>query len=347
MDMTTAHDVPDLMAPFLDRLKTAPFVKRVSLGPSQKDDTRSEGVLTLRTTQETFTLAIERKLSYLDRVSANAIAAQAAILSRDGHPRILFARYVPRPTGEQFAAADVNFVDLAGNMHLSLGKKYQRTILGRPETQKHDRTRSFTAAQVKLWFLYASEPDAQMWPVRQIAAQAGVSKSKAAQVRLQLREEGNNLLRAGKTMARDVQDRLIKGYAEVLRPRLVLGRFRSPDAKIEDFLSRLSADLAPADVRFSLTGGPAAEVLQNFYRGPETPFFLSHWNPEIQKRLRLLPDRQGPLTILRGFGAPAFWRVVKSLPIAHPWLIYAELMNSDDPRAHEAAEELRREFLPA
>jgi hypothetical protein len=38
---------------------------------------------------------------------------------------------------------------------------------------------------------------------------------------------------------------------------------------------------------------------------------------------------------------------VEGLWVAHPWLIYAELMYSDDSRAHEAAEELRRERLAA
>ena len=98
-------------------------------------------------------------------------------------------------------------------------------------------------------------------------------------------------------------------------------------------------------IRSSLTGGPAAELLQHLYRGPEIPIFLSQWSPEIQERLRLLPDRQGFITVMRAFGEPAFWRELGGLTVAHPWLIYAELMNSADPRAHEAAEELRRKFL--
>ena len=59
-------------------------------------------------------------------------------------------------------------------------------------------------------------------------------------------------------------------------------------------------------------------------------------NPKIQK--------QKPLASVR---EPVFWRDVGKLTVAHPWLIYAELMNSEDPRSHEAAEELRREFLPS
>lgn len=50
------------------------------------------------------------------------------------------------------------------------------------------------------------------------------------------------------------------------------------------------------------------------------------------------------MIVMRAFGTPVFWRAVGALTVAHPWLIYAQLMNSEDPRAHEAAEELRREF---
>ena len=98
-------------------------------------------------------------------------------------------------------------------------------------------------------------------------------------------------------------------------------------------------------MKFALTGGPAADLLQHFYRGLEVPLFLSETGPVVHQKLRLLPDRSGPVVVFRAFGTPVFWRTVQELPIAHPWLIYAELMDSADPRAHEAAEELRREFL--
>jgi len=42
---------------------------------------------------------------------------------------------------------------------------------------------------------------------------------------------------------------------------------------------------------------------------------------------------------------PAESGQVSSWMVAAPWLVYSELMNADDPRAHEAALELRREFL--
>jgi len=49
--------------------------------------------------------------------------------------------------------------------------------------------------------------------------------------------------------------------------------------------------------------------------------------------------------LLKAFGKLVYWREVKHLFVAPPWLIYAELLTSRDPRAREVAEELRRGFL--
>jgi hypothetical protein len=338
---------PDPMDRFLQELRGIPFVRKASFA-SRKDGEEYDGMLTLRTEQGTFQLPVQLKLSYLDHASTNAIMALAGASTREGHPLLLLARYIPLPTGERLVAADVNFIDLVGNMHLALGSRYARTILGRAEAPKHHPKRAMTAAQAQLLFLLAAEPAALTKPLRKVAAEAGISKSKAAQVRRQLLERGPVENSTGKDRGwppRDLQDRLLKGYSEALRPKLALGRFRYSDGKIEDFLDRLPAALKGTGAHFSLTGGPAAELLQHFYRGPEVPLFLDQWSPELQKKLRLLPDRHGPVTILRAFGIPAFWRTLGNLTVAHPWLIYSELMYSDDPRAHEAAEELKREFL--
>ena len=89
----------------------------------------------------------------------------------------------------------------------------------------------------------------------------------------------------------------------------------------------------------------AAYALQKFYRGMELPVFIDAFSDQLRRRLRILPDKTGPIILLRSFGTIPFWREAEPFPLAHPWLIYSELMNSSDPRAHEAAEELKREYL--
>jgi hypothetical protein len=94
-----------------------------------------------------------------------------------------------------------------------------------------------------------------------------------------------------------------------------------------------------------VTGGPAAHALQKFYRGSELPIFLNSFTEQLRRQLRIIPDKSGPLIFLRSFGTIPFWRETAPFALAHPWLIYSELMYSSDPRAHEAAEEIKREFL--
>jgi hypothetical protein len=125
----------------------------------------------------------------------------------------------------------------------------------------------------------------------------------------------------------------------------VIGRFRPPERNIDDFLARLRKEAKADDFRFSLSGGPAAYQLQKFYKGPHTPIFVRPATSDLPRQLRLLPDREGPVTLLKAFGDLVFWRSTDGVHLAHPWLIYAELMTEPDPRAHEAAEELRKEFL--
>jgi hypothetical protein len=158
------------------------------------------------------------------------------------------------------------------------------------------------------------------------------------------------LVRAGKlyklASTNLLADRLVSGYTRVLRPKLVLGTFRPPEKTAELFLTRLRAH-PKTHMRYSLSGGPAAYLLQRYYRGPEVPLFVEPATRAVAAQLRLLPDRDGPVMILRAFGDLVFWQQKEHHWIAPPWLVYAELLSSQDPRAHEAAGEFRREILEA
>lgn len=59
----------------------------------------------------------------------------------------------------------------------------------------------------------------------------------------------------------------------------------------------------------------------------------------------MIPDAKGPLTMLRPFGRLVLNHRPAGRPVAHPWLIDAELLHNGEPRAIKAAEELRRNHL--
>jgi hypothetical protein len=229
-------------------------------------------------------------------------------------------------------------------MHVALGSHYSRTIIGRREVKAAKEAKPPTAAKAQLVFAFAAFDEAPIWSVRQLAEVSGISKSNVAKLRKQLVGEGVLTSSFHLRNRKELAGELLRAY-EVLRPRLLINRFRAPDQSTEAMLRSLRATFAATSTKWSLTGGPAADELQHLYKGLEVTVFVDSLSDEAIGKLRLLPDKTGPLIFLRSFGTVPYWKGVAGKPIAHPWLIYSELMHSSDPRAHEAAEHLKGEFL--
>jgi hypothetical protein len=330
-------------------LRRIPFVRGIYYVPAYDGSAlESEGFIDLYTPEGPFHFAVQTKRSFLTRLAVEQLLAQYENRqANQSQGVILLARHIPRPVAERLIDANINFADDAGNVHLALGERYNWTVIGRPALEPAPEQRADSPAQLQLLFQFATDPESVNWPVRRLETAAGISKSKAAQAKRQMAAEGLLIQeKQGYKLApmRLIAERLVWGYAQVLRPKLVLGRFRPPEKMTEAFLVRLSRGVLPG-VRYSLSGGPAADCLQHFYHGPEAPLFLHPSTRTTAQQLRLLPDREGPVTILRAFGELVFWQERNEHCLAPPWLIYAELLTSSDPRAYEAAQELRREFL--
>jgi len=334
--------------PYLDKLRELEFVKALRFaGSSHQNDVGIDGVLTIETPRGKFAFSVEHKNSYLDRAVLNAFIVQAKHYAGKHRPLLLFARYIPRPSADRLVQSGVNFLDQMGNIHLSLGDNYVRTVLGNKEATRAIDTKSVTPAKVQLLFTLAAE-EQKDWTVRELAEASGLSKSNVSKLRRQMVDQavlGSEAKSFNPRYRKALADHLVRGYEEVLRPKLLFNRFRSAEASTKEALEKIRPRFAEESVRWSLTGGAAAFELLPFYKGPELVLFVDRPNDSMVKGLRLIPDREGPITFLQGFGRLTCWRRINENVLAHPWLIYAELMRSADPRAHEAAEELKSEFL--
>lgn len=334
--------------PYLQRLLDLPFVKDVRFSREKARDRGIDGFLKVQTPKGQQIFIVEVKRSYLDTALLHSLMLQASQLRTENKKDLLvFARYVPEPSARKLIGAGINFLDDAGNMHLKLGSNYERTVIGLKEKAPAKQGAGLTAAVVQLLFTFASDSSSVNWPVRHLAEASGASKSNVAKIRQQLAERG--ILRETpvgfEILDRSaLQDQLLQGYEHTLRPKLLRGRFRSA-ADSETLVATLRAGFAETETKWSLTGGPAAFTLQRFYHGTETPLFVEHWTDTVPKRLRFIPDKTGPLIVFHSFGKLPFWKEADDVTIAHPWLIYAELMSSREPRAHEAAQELKNEYL--
>ena len=338
------------LGPLLDEIRRLPFVKGLDFSEGTRGvDSGTDGILKVRTPEGIYTFLVEQKRSYLDRGILNALIAYAKLSDKKRHePLLLLARFIPKPSAQRLIDAGVNFLDQAGNMHLVLGRNYERTIIGNKENGAAKDGQRVSPASTQLLFTFATIEQAGTWTVRQLAEASGLSKSNVANVQQQLVDR-EILKKSGRGFEfRDkerLQEELLRGYEIALRPKLLIGRFRSPLKDLDGTIAEINEASRDLSIRWSATGGPAAYALQRFYRGLELPIFLDSFPEQLRRRSRILPDRTGPLILLRSFGTIPFWREAEPLPLAHPWLIYSELINSSDPRAHEAAEELKREYL--
>jgi hypothetical protein len=240
-------------------------------------------------------------------------------------------------------------VDRVGNVHLNLGDAYQILILGRRDIRPEPASRGLGPAWVKILFMLLADPAAAGGTVRAWADAAGSGRTAAAEARQRLIGAGILARRRGRDYAvidqKKLADEFVEGYGRILRPRATIGRFRPAETATGRLFRQCGVAATHHEIGWAVTGAPAAYALQRFYRGEQIPILVSHATPDFQRELKLAPDLAGPVTLLRAFGRHCVWRTVGTLPVAHPWLIYAELIHQGDPRALEAADHLREEYL--
>jgi hypothetical protein len=322
----------------------------VQVEPHLDPRRRLDAVLKIKTVRRVYKLGLEVKKTFFDRTLTNAIITQHHELEKKHRiPLLVVARYIPRPTGERLAEEGVNFVDRVGNIHLNLGPEYYILILGRKEREPEPVVRRPGPATVQLYFVLLAEPQAAGWPIRKLAKTAGVGKTVGAMVRHRLLQAG--ILRQVRTGAyqwvnrEKVEEDFLRGYTQMLRRRILLGTFRAQEPDPQMFVRRFAMIAKREQLPWALAGGPAAYALEKFYHGDQIPIFVNQPTRELQQELKLVPDTRGSVVFLRIFGNLVLWKTAGELNIAHPWLIYAELLNQGEPRALQAAEEIRENYL--
>jgi hypothetical protein len=335
---------------FLDQLRKVAFVREVELAKAALGPRYPDALVTIETPRRRFKLVLEVKRTFLDRALTNALIAEhQAIQEKHRLPLLLAARYVPRPTGERLAEAGINFVDQAGNIHLKLGPEYHVFLLGKKERPRMLAERRPGPVLTKLLFVLLADPEAIQQPIRRLAEIAGIGKTMAAIGRRRLVQDGK--LRVKADGIYQVADRkklgeeFLLGYNRILRPHLMLGTFRAPEQQADVFFERVATAAERCQLQWALTGGPAAYAIDRYYRGDEWPLFLTALPTEFQRELRLVRDEQGPIVFLRAFGQRWDWKKIGRLRVAHPWLVYAELLQKGEPRAFEAAEQIKEKYL--
>lgn len=349
-------DEQDLLHRCIDRLRELPFVKDAALLPppgwdvepfrlaEKGDETLWDGRVRIVTPNATEEFAIEVKRTHLTRAIVDGVLARAA-RTKPKRPWILFAPHVGRPLARYLDEQGANFVDLAGNCRLQIGRRHIAKIEGRPPERRPQQGRGTGAPGQRILFALLVQPELLNAPVRTLAKAAEVAPATAAERIAHLRKAGliheaNGARRL--TVPRRLLDLWINGYETLVRPKLLIGRYRVQETDPEALEHKIEQTLDDK-VTWAFGGGAAAHRLTGFYHGPDTVVHVQQPGFDIAKGLRALRADDGPL-ILLGAPGPLAFEGAKPRTVA-PLLVYTELLFAGDKRARDAAGEIELKYL--
>jgi hypothetical protein len=334
----------DELEPYLDHLRSLPFVRaaNVRLSPTSQAD-GLDALIRLKTPTGMRRLYAEIKRTYLSYQLAGHIASQ--MRHSRWKPSILMTPYVAPRLGQFLEERGINYVDSVGNCFLSLGPEYLARIEGRRRPPRDLSRATLRAPSYQVLFALLARPELANASVRTLAASAGVGKTAAAEMIQRLESEGylGRTTSGRQLLERErLVERWLTGYADVLRPSLIFGRFRIAEndpANVEDRVQKALRNTKP----WAWGGGAAAFRLAGHFRGDESVLWVREPTSDLPRTLSALPAKDGPLTILRAKGTLMLEGATPRT--AHPLLVYAELLTRPSERAAEAAEEIREKYL--
>ena len=253
---------------------------------------------------------------------------------RAATPWLLFAPYVPGPIGRHLVCQHVSYVDTAGNCHIEFEQRLLAHVEGKKAVREAgSRIRGVTSHQ--LLFALLAQPDLVEAPARKIALAAGIGKSAALEQlgRLNMEDMLDHYPGAGLFRERELLDRWLNAYTDAVRPSWLLARFRpelTDPFALDALIERVFENRA-----WAFGGAAAAHRMLALDRGTETVLHLAEVPVDLLEQLQAVRAPDGPLTVLRTPGALAYRGIKPHL--AHPLLVYAELLACAEPGAAGAA----------
>ena len=251
---------------------------------------------------------------------------------------LLVTDYVTPPIAETLKEHGIQFIDTAGNAYIHnppvhIWVKGERPI---ERTLARDRGRAFAPSGIKVVLALLCRPGIVPEVYRDIAVLAGVAHGTVGWVMPELEAMGFIGHIGGKRKLLNAElllERWAEAYLRVLRPKLVLGRFRTAMA---DWWKEMPLNRYGA----ALGGELAAAQVTKYLRPGAFTLYAHRVEPRMLAELKMQKDNFGDVEILR-----RFWAIDPNAEVAPLPVVYADLVGTGDARNLEAAKLIREKFL--
>lgn len=269
-------------------------------------------------------------------------------LERLGPQALLVTNQVTPALADELKARRIPFLDTAGNAYLDQPNLYilvkGQKAVARATTPQIGR--AFQPTGLRVLFALLCDPHAINRPYRDLATMAGVAHGTVGGVIPDLQRLGFVADLKGKRGTRrlfkleQLLDQWVTGYARLLRPRLLIGRYYIPT--LEGW-----KDWPLAEFDAIWGGEPAAALLTNYLRPGELTLYAEKLPGALAGRQRFARDptigHNAAIDVRK-----RFWNFPADPAhptIAPPILVYADLLATGDARCIETAKMIHDAYL--
>ena len=247
---------------------------------------------------------------------------------------ILITRYVTPQLADRLKELKVFFLDTAGNIYINIPEmllfvKGNKTKMPPPEEKP---VRAFQPAGLQLIYALLCNPGLENKPYRTMAEKANIANGAVAfaikdlkklEYLIDMGEKGRKLKNK-----KELLQRWVNQYAELLRPKLFEGRY-----KIEDKDWWKNQDITKYNAK--LGGETAAALLTKYLKPEDHIIYIDDNKGNIVLQLKLKNDPKGNVELLKKFWN--FNNANEENNIVHPILVYADLLATGNNRNIETA----------
>ncbi|MGB4401092.1 MAG: type IV toxin-antitoxin system AbiEi family antitoxin [Daejeonella sp.] len=292
------------------------------------NDKKVDGTVELKLQKERINIPAEFK-----KEVKNIHLSQFYSLKNQYPDLIVIAETIFPVIREQLRTMNVNYADANGNCYIKKDKWVFFVDGFKTDTpQINKKDRAFTKTGLLLLFHLLNDEKYLNVTYRQMSEDYGIALGNVNYIMNSLKDQGY-LIKTDRKSARLINkkklfEEWITAYEQKLKPQLSLGSYR--------FLNSFDKDWRklPLDNYETQWGGePAASLLTGYLKPAKLVLYTSEKKIDLIKKYKLVPDEKGLLSIYN-----KFWKFecINSDTVPD-MLVYADLINSNDPRNLETA----------
>jgi len=348
----------------LDHLNKLPQIQAIAdlKEPFTSDRLIADGTLTLQSPQSEVQYVFEIKanvnLGNLETVLSQLRLYQERLAP--GQRILLVGDRFSKSVIEQLLEENIEFLDASGTIYLNSPYLY---VLIQPEggrspqsTHLNTKDLKMTVSHLTLIYTLLKQPHLLTQDLTELRHLEG---SRVSSKLRELADQGYLERQPGHTYRIHDYVNLLErweiGYAETLRPHLLMDRFRPANNQTLSDVFDKAIDLVKSQSLFDetgkevLIGGELGAAIATNYLQPATATF--HIPEKVNDRilaikLQLLPDPQGAITFLRQLSSQDAWNHPSHPPyLLDPLLIHAELSLHTDERLKETAQRIFDDYI--